>query len=161
MLDISFHIADPKWKKLIVASKKNFETALLQTCEALELPEREFAVAVSFVNDAEIKTLNAQFRHKDKATNVLSFPMIDDFSDLDAQPKQLPIELGDIVLAYETIAQEAALEDKQLADHVSHLLVHGLLHLFGYDHMTKKDEKEMEALEVAILSEIGIANPYL
>jgi len=161
MLELSFHIADPKWKKLVTTSKKNFEKALLQTFGALELPERAFVVAVSFVNDAEIKTLNAQFRHKDKATNVLSFPMIDDFSDLGAQPKQLPIELGDIVLAYETIAQEAALEDKQLADHVSHLLVHGLLHLFGYDHMTKKDEKEMEALEVAILSEIGIANPYL
>ena len=158
MLQISFDIADPKWKKLVSGHQKIFKQALEQTFDALELPERDFAVAVSFINDAEIKSLNAQFRHKDKATNVLSFPMIEDFANYPDFPG--PIELGDIVLAYETIEKEAVMEDKKIADHVTHLLVHGMLHLFGYDHMNKKDEREMEELEIEILAKLGINDPY-
>lgn len=161
MLDISYQIKSPKWKKLISASRNSFTAALQLTFDALELSDHEFSVSVSFITDAEIKKLNAQYRHKDKATNVLSFPMIDDFTILNHIPTDMPIELGDIVLAFETVVHEAKMEDKTLEDHVSHLLVHGLLHLFGYDHMNKKDEKEMESLEVSILSEIGISNPYL
>ena len=161
MLDISYHIKSPKWKKLVAVSRNSFTTTLQLTFDALELSDHEFSVSVSFITDAEIKKLNAQYRHKDKATNVLSFPMIDDFTILNHIPTDMPIELGDIVLAFETVAHEAKMEDKTLADHVSHLLVHGLLHLFGYDHMNKKDETEMEALEVSILSELGISNPYL
>lgn len=158
MLQIEFHINDPRWKKILTKSRAGFTRALEQTFNSLVLPKRDFAVAVTLMNDAEIQELNAQFRHKDKPTNVLSFPMMDDFANFPKFPG--PLELGDIVLAYETIEREAAMEDKTFHDHVSHLLVHGLLHLFGYDHMTKKDEAEMEGLEIVILEEIGIANPY-
>lgn len=161
MLQVSFHIEDKKWKSLVAASQDSFRKALEAAFNALVLPRREFAVAVSFVDDAEIQKLNGEFRYKDKPTNVLSFPMIEEFSDFSLHPKQIPIELGDIVLAFETIENEARMEDKTMSDHVCHLLVHGLLHLFGYDHMTKKDEKEMEALEVSILGDLGISNPYL
>ena len=159
MLDISFLSNYTPWKKILTSSRKDFKIALEAAFDALDLPKKEFSVAVSFIGDAEIQQLNAQYRHKDKATNVLSFPMIDDFSDLKKMPT--PIILGDIVIAYETVLREAQQEDKSLKDHVSHLLIHGLLHLFGYDHMNKKDAKEMEDLEIQILAEIGISNPYL
>ena len=161
-LDIAFYPKSALWKKTLAGSKPLFHRALRACFDALELPGREFAVAVSFVDDAGIQELNAQYRGKDKPTNVLSFPMIDDFSVLDKQPAiaGMPIELGDIVLAFETITREAEMEGKSITDHVAHLLVHGMLHLFGYDHMTAKDAKEMEGLEVAILAGIGIADPY-
>jgi probable rRNA maturation factor len=158
MLEISFHIQHHPWKKILTKSRKDFELALHKAFDALILPKKQFAVAISFISDNEMQTLNAQYRGKDKPTNVLSFPMIEDFSDLKRWPE--PLELGDIVLAYETTSQEAFDEGKSLSDHTSHLLIHGLLHLFGYDHMTKKDAKEMEGLEVAILAELGIENPY-
>lgn len=160
MLHIDFHLADPRWKPLLSRARKKLHTALHATFDAMELPERDFYVAVSFIDDAEIQTLNATHRSKDKPTNVLSFPLIEDFSTLENFPPDMPLELGDIVLAFETVAREAEAESKTLPDHTSHLLVHGLLHLFGYDHMTKKDAIEMEALEVAILEGLGISDPY-
>lgn len=157
--DISFQIADPAWKKTVQKNTALFKRALNATYDALELPQKDFSVAVSFIDDAEIQELNAQYRAKNKPTNVLSFPMIDDFSDLGNFPGTL--ELGDIVMAFGTIDKEAYEQHKSIADHTAHLLVHGLLHLFGYDHMTKKEEREMEGLEIQILADLGIANPYL
>lgn len=161
-LSISFYPKSAKWKKLLTSFRPLFDRTLQACFDALELPGRDFAVAVSLVSDAEIQAMNAQYRAKDKPTNVLSFPMIDDFSVLDKQPAipGMLIELGDIVLAFETIAREAEMEGKSVSDHVAHLLVHGMLHLFGYDHMTAKDAKEMEGLEIAILESLGIADPY-
>jgi probable rRNA maturation factor len=158
MLNIDFQISEPQWKKIATAHKKLFHTALNATADALELPKKQFSVAVSFISDEEMTEINGQFRGKHKPTNVLSFPLYDDFSALDHVPD--PVELGDIVLAYETVMREAGQEDKTIANHTAHLLVHGLLHLFGYDHMTKKDEREMEALEIEILQSLDIANPY-
>lgn len=143
---------------MFVANQDVFTKALKLTADALVLPKMKFAVAVNFTGDEEIKQLNSDFRHKDKATNVLSFPMIDDFSELEKMP--FPHELGDIVLAYETIHREALQQGKTPRDHTIHLLVHGMLHLFGYDHMNKKEEREMEALEIDILAKLKIANPY-
>lgn len=122
-----------------------------------ELLSSDAAVEVSFrlTSDDDVRTLNAQYRHKDKATNVLSFPA---FPETKSGP--LPPLLGDIVLAAETVAGEAALEGKPLENHISHLVVHGLLHLLGYDHETEAEADEMEATERRILARLAIPDPY-
>ncbi|WP_421914598.1 rRNA maturation RNase YbeY [Mesorhizobium sp.] len=112
-------------------------------------------LSVVFSDDAHVRTLNAGWRGKDKPTNVLSFPA---FSL--AKGGRLPPMLGDIVLAAETVAREAALEDKPLENHITHLVVHGLLHLLGYDHETDAEAEEMEAIERAALARLAIPDPY-
>ena len=107
---------------------------------------------------AESHELNLQYREKDKPTNVLSFPSDipeEMLSLLDAEP------LGDLVICIPVVLQEAAEQQKTPTDHFTHLLVHGILHLLGYDHETSEsDAEEMEALEIEILKKLGVANPY-
>ena len=98
-------------------------------------------------DDALQRRLNHDFRGHDKSTNVLSF-------------EGAPASLGDVVLALETVAGEAESQGKSLADHVAHLVVHGVLHLMGYDHRTSAQARRMERLEIAILAGLGIADPY-
>lgn len=105
-------------------------------------------------DDARIRVLNRDWRGFDKPTNVLSFPAADADEE---DPGPL---LGDVIVARETAAREAEEEGKSFDDHVAHLLVHGLLHLFGFDHETDAEAEEMEALEVEILAGLGIADPY-
>jgi probable rRNA maturation factor len=120
----------------------------------LELDEH-FNVSLLFTNDAAVQVLNRDWRGKDKPTNVLSFPAGD-------SPVETEVEfLGDIALALETVAAEAADEGKTFEHHTTHLLVHGFLHLCGYDHETGDDDaEEMETLERAILARLAIADPY-
>ncbi|MBN9233395.1 MULTISPECIES: rRNA maturation RNase YbeY [Phyllobacteriaceae] len=112
-------------------------------------------LSVVFTNDAAIKTLNAEWRGKDKPTNVLSFPAFPT-----AKGGPLPPMLGDIVLAAETVAREADEEGKPLENHISHLVIHGLLHLLGYDHETDDEAEEMEAVERLALARLAIPDPY-
>lgn len=112
-------------------------------------------LSLLFTDDAHIKVLNRDWRGKDKATNVLSFPA---FAIAPGDP--LPPMLGDIALAYETISSEAALEEKTFEHHLTHLIVHGLLHLLGYDHETEGEAEEMETLERQVLARLAIPDPY-
>ncbi|MBB3811002.1 rRNA maturation RNase YbeY [Pseudochelatococcus contaminans] len=112
----------------------------------------ELSVALS--DDAAVRQLNAQWRGLDKPTNVLSFPAAEADELADAP------HVGDIVLAFETVAREARDDGKTLADHTSHLVIHGLLHLLGFDHETDAEAEAMEAIEIAALSDLGIADPY-
>ncbi|RWN35502.1 MAG: rRNA maturation RNase YbeY [Mesorhizobium sp.] len=112
-------------------------------------------LSLVFTDDAHIRTLNAGWRGKDKPTNVLSFPA---FPFVQGGP--LPPMLGDIVLAAETVAREAALEDKPVENHITHLVIHGLLHLLGYDHETDTEAEAMEAVERAALARLAIPDPY-
>jgi probable rRNA maturation factor len=112
-------------------------------------------VAVLLTDDAEMRRLNAQWRHIDKPTNVLSFPPAAN------QQAGAVKSLGDIAIAYETSAREAEEEAKPFADHLSHLAVHGFLHLLGYDHDTDAQAGEMEQLERVILNRLGVPDPYL
>lgn len=111
-----------------------------------------YSVTILLTNDAEVKSLNKKYRGKNKPTNVLSFP--------DGTVEDKIKQLGDVALAYETIAREAKEQDKTMKAHVTHLTIHGVLHLLGYDHENENDAKTMESLETAILSSMGIANPY-
>lgn len=130
---------DPRWKGLGPTVKRAAVAAL---------GRKKASVTVVLANDAELRALNRNYRGKDKPTNVLSFPNGEGG------------ELGDIILAYETIVREAEQQDKTLKAHLTHLVIHGVLHLLGYDHETQKEAKVMESHEIAILARMGVANPY-
>lgn len=120
-------------------------------------------VSVRLTSDAEVRTLNGQYRGKDKPTNVLSFPMVQpDLIDTVSQNSDDgEVLLGDIVLAHGVCTSEAAERGIAAADHATHLIVHGTLHLLGYDHMNDDEGDAMEAIERDALATLGIADPYL
>jgi probable rRNA maturation factor len=124
----------------------------------------DWEVCVMACGDARIAGLNAEFREKPTPTNVLSWPSEERGVEVDGQAPELPqgpdSELGDIAIAYETCAREAEEAGKPMSDHVTHLLVHGVLHLLGYDHIRDQDATLMEALETRILGKMGIPDPY-
>ena len=120
------------------------------------LPDSDADIAVRVVDAAEIQTLNKRYREKDMPTNVLSFPA----GQIDGLPSDAVRQLGDIVVCAPVVSEEAAQQGKSLGDHWAHMLVHGVLHLLGYDHENNADADEMERLETAILKDRGIANPY-
>lgn len=114
-------------------------------------------VSFRFTDDATIAQLNAAWRGLPQPTDVLSFPTDD---DADPAVAGAPRLLGDVVLAFETCRRDAAALDRPFGDHVRHLLVHGLLHLLHFDHQTPEEGETMEALEIAVLAELGVPDPY-
>ena len=128
---------------------------------ATELGNARLAVSLLFTSDAEVHALNREWRERDKPTNVLSFPMLERAELLDLAPDGPPVMLGDIAVAAETCAREAAEKGIPLDHHTAHLIIHGLLHLAGYDHVHSDEEAEaMEAMEIAALAKMGIPDPY-
>ncbi len=118
-------------------------------------------ISILFTGDGEIHALNREWRERDKPTNVLSFPMLNRRELADLAADGPPIMLGDIALAYETCAREAADKGISLEHHAAHLIIHGMLHLAGHDHVhSDEDADAMEALETTILAKLGIADPY-
>ena len=142
---IEVEIEDAAWTSALpdaAAVAERAATAALGTVEG--------DVVVLLTDDAAVQDLNARFRDRDRPTNVLSFPAADS-----AAP-----HLGDLVLAFGVCAAEAAAQGKTLADHLSHLTVHGVLHLLGRDHVVEAEADEMEAEERSILASLGVADPY-
>jgi probable rRNA maturation factor len=133
------------------ATVRRAVAAAAETVRAL--PDAAGEVSIVLTDDAAIRTLNRQWRHLDQPTNVLSFPA-------PRSANGMASLLGDIAVAYETTAREAAEEHKPLADHLAHLAVHGFLHLVGYDHDSDEAADEMERLEAKILARIGVPDPY-
>lgn len=128
---------------------------------APELAHARLVASLMFADDGEVHVLNREWRDKDKPTNVLSFPMLEPSDLVDLAPSGPPVMLGDIALALETCTREASEKGVSIQDHASHLIVHGLLHLAGYDHETgEADAEAMEAMETKALALIGIADPY-
>lgn len=121
---------------------------------SLKWPE-EAELSVVFTDDAAMTELNGQWRNKPNPTNVLSFPggdvVVGEASDM---------MIGDLVFAFETVQKEALEQGKDFENHLLHLIVHGYLHLFGYDHLDEQEAEQMEALEIAALAELGIDDPY-
>ena len=123
--------------------------------ERQPFPKAPVEISLVFTDDGAIRTVNREWRNQDKPTNVLSFPAFPLMPG--GQPGPM---LGDIVLAEETLRREALDLGIPFDDHLTHLLVHGFLHLFGYDHMTDEEAAVMEGLETRILAELGLADPY-
>ena len=147
-LDIS--IDDRDWTSVPNLRK------LARSAISAALPENNVSLSLLFTSDAKILEINKQWRGKATATNVLSFPVSAD----QPVPAGEPRPLGDIALAYGVISREASEQKKPIAHHVTHLIVHGALHLLGYDHETDSEAEAMEAREIMILAELGIENPY-
>ncbi|HTN14008.1 MAG TPA: rRNA maturation RNase YbeY [Sphingomonadaceae bacterium] len=154
-IDIEAPWPSGQWEELA----ERAADALMQV--APELGNPRLSASLIFTSDEEIHTLNREWRQRDKPTNVLSFPMLER-DDLISLPAEGPPELlGDIALAHETCAREAAEKGVVLEDHAAHLIVHGLLHLAGHDHeISPQDADAMEALETKALALMGIADPY-
>jgi probable rRNA maturation factor len=143
MSGITLVVEDGGWRR-----HRGLQTQLLRAAEAARRAAKlkgDFTLLLA--DDSKLASLNHDFRGKNKVTNVLSFPGSDGYA-------------GDIAIAYGVTAREAKAADKKLADHASHLVVHGVLHLAGYDHERPKDAGVMEPLEVKILARLGIADPY-
>jgi rRNA maturation RNase YbeY len=147
--DIEAQMDDPRWIAALGHDVQAFAAHVTTVVDSFFEPKGETFAAL-FTSDEAVKALNAQWRGKDTPTNVLSFPA-----------PETAGTLGDIALAYETCAREADEQGKSLKDHATHLLVHGLLHLLGYDHEADDDAAEMEGLEKDILARLGIADPYV
>jgi probable rRNA maturation factor len=153
MFKIAVCIESKLWKTVLLSkslkelTKKSVTTALLST-----QTKGQYSVCVVFTDDAALQELNKTYRGMDKPTNVLSFP--------NGAQDGKTIQLGDIFLSFETCHRDATAQNKKFNDHITHLLVHGALHLLGYDHETDADAAQMEQLEIEILAGLFIANPY-
>lgn len=132
------------------------EAQFQQWLEAAILPFQDIAeVTVRIVDEEESQQLNFDYREKDKPTNVLSFPF-----ELPPGVEELPL-LGDLVICAQVVAAEALEQGKELHHHWAHMVVHGCLHLLGFDHINDEDAEQMEAEEILILQQLGIKNPYI
>ncbi len=128
---------------------------------ALATSPATIEIAVRLTSDAEVRTLNRQYRRQDKPTNVLSFPMVQrDLIEGLADTDDGEVLLGDIILAHGVCVTEAGDKGVPLTDHVAHLIVHGVLHLLGHDHMDEADAEAMEAIERAAMAALGLHDPY-
>jgi probable rRNA maturation factor len=170
-LAIDILVESPLWNK--VPGLKTGLRKTLAEAAAVAAPAGG-EVAVVLTDDPAIRLLNRAWRQQDRPTNVLSFPTAENHTA--SAPRTLPaagtrphargrtsppVLWGDIVIAYETTAREAAAQEKPLADHVAHLAVHGFLHLLGYDHQARTEAEAMERLEIAVLARLKVPNPYV
>ncbi|MFT4184235.1 MAG: rRNA maturation RNase YbeY [Rhizobium sp.] len=159
-LDIQISVEEGDWpseEALLALAERVLGAAAahLKTEEKQPFPKMAPEVSLVFTDDASIREINAEWRDQDKATNVLSFPAF----PLVPGGKPGPM-LGDIIIARETVEREAAELEKSFDDHLTHLMVHGFLHLFGYDHMNNGEAERMEGLETRILAGLGLSDPY-
>jgi probable rRNA maturation factor len=134
------------------------QRAIATAAEIADADVGEAELAVMLTDDAGIRTLNNNWRGIDKPTNVLSFPALQPTGP--TGPDDAPRMLGDIAIAYQTTRREADDEQKPFDHHLSHLAIHGFLHLIGYDHENDEDAEDMESLETEILAQLGIPDPY-
>jgi probable rRNA maturation factor len=146
-MTLSVDVEDPRWPDVARVAER---------CHKAVMGNDTRSVALLFASDAEVRVLNKQWRGQDKPTNVLSFPA----SPMPGPPGEEQ-HLGDIILAFETVKAEAVAQAKPFENHVSHLIVHGLLHLLGLDHDNDADADAMESRERDILAKLGIPDPYL
>ena len=167
-LRIAVLIDAPAWTKRspdVAAHVRKFARAAVKAAIADGAPSpaktRPWTLTVLLADDAALKSLNHDFRGKAKPTNVLSFPAWEAAPSGQRRHGQEPINLGDIAVALTTTSVESRKQNKTLDDHLAHLTVHGVLHLFGYDHLDHSEANDMESLERAVLARRGITDPYV
>lgn len=152
---VEFNINLSLWDEILITDfYKNLNKVLNEIYEQLDLDynNSKTLISISFSDDKKITELNSFFRKKKSATNVLSFPSNNKL--------QKTLFLGDIIFSIETIIKEAKKDNKSVENHLTHLFIHAVLHLLGYDHKTEEEAKKMENLEIQILSNLKINNPY-
>lgn len=169
MIVIDVAVKSKKW-----LAEKNIENFITEACKKIiplteinKILKEKFTLelSVSLVSDLQMRKINREFRDKDKATNVLSFPSLNEDLLRKIGLKKLInsanyLFLGDIVISYETIKKESLAQKKKIRDHISHMILHSVLHLVGFDHEDEKMAEIMEKTEIKILKKIGIKNPY-
>ena len=147
------------WEKLV---RRAAEAAIAESAfPQLAVGDRPVELSVRLTGDDEVRALNAEWRGKDKPTNVLSFPLVETKDLAPANIAEAELLLGDIVLARGVCETEAADKGISVEDHAAHLLVHGTLHLLGYDHHDDDEAADMEEREVRALARLGVADPYV
>lgn len=159
-LILDVQVADDRWGALGADAEAVCRPFIEHALSDGRAPEGTVEVSVVLSGDAHVADLNQAYRGREGATNVLSFALWQDGEPGPSPAPGLPVGLGDIVLAFDTVAREADAQGKTLADHTAHLLVHGALHLLGFDHQTQSDAEHMESLERTILSRLSVADPY-
>jgi probable rRNA maturation factor len=163
MLEIALD-ADEEWdssRPWAPLVRKAAEAAIAESAfPDLAMSGRPIEISVCLTSDDHVRALNAKWRGKDKPTNVLSFPMVEDYELLDENVAERELLLGDIIIAHGVCEAEASEKGVSFEEHTTHLLVHGTLHLLGYDHHDDAEAAEMETREVRALARLGIANPY-
>lgn len=169
MINIDIEVKSKKWK-LEPQIEEFVELVVRKIIPLTDLkkiltPNFVLELSVSLVSDAQIKKISRDFRNKDKATNVLSFGVFDEnllrhIGLKKMLGRQKYLFLGDVVIAYETLKKEALEQKKSFKDHLTHLILHSILHLIGFDHEEEKMAEEMESLEIKILKKLKIKNPY-
>ena len=150
-LTVDLAVEDPSWTALGDLQSLVERAVAAAFAEAGVAPDEASELSVLFCDDAAIRELNRQWRGKDKPTNVLSFP---------TEGPGAEVMLGDIAIAYGTVRREAEAEGRPIADHVSHLVIHGALHLLGEDHEDPAEAEAMEALERGAMARLGLPDPY-
>lgn len=163
-INIDLTIEEKLWQPSTAKKIKSLIKKIIPQT-ALAKVESDIEISVLLTNDKKIQELNKNYRQKNKPTNVLSFPLIDGKKIKNGNLKKLDLSskfvaLGDIVLSYQTIKREAEEQNKKFDHHLTHLLIHSILHLIGFDHEVDKDAKIMEDLEIKILAKMKIENPY-
>ncbi len=159
VIDIDIEIRSADWQ--VVTELSDLAHRCILAAQAHYCPRAFSEISLMFTDNAHIQDLNRDYRGQDKPTNVLSFPTVTDPTVTEIElPGQNDVVLGDVVLAFETVAGEALAQGISLETHISHLLIHGYLHLQGLDHETEQEALVMEALEIKLLAGLGIANPY-
>lgn len=137
----------------ISAALESIKAVLAGSTTFHDFADTTVEISIVLADDPFVQDLNRTWRGKNKPTNVLSFPQ-------DPDPGTEEVNLGDVILAYQTVKKEAQSQGKSFMDHTSHLLVHGILHLLGHDHENDDEAEEMESLEIQILEKLGVKNPY-
>jgi probable rRNA maturation factor len=162
---VTVMVEDRGWLKLIADPERLLRRAARSALKVARRPRGlkaggTAALSVALMSDSGVRRLNRDFRGKDKATNVLSFPAATVAKGKGRTVRAGRLELGDVALALGVVRREAKDQGKQAADHLAHLMVHGVLHLLGYDHEDDDDAERMERLERKALAALGIADPY-
>ncbi len=162
-ITIDVRVISHSWSERVPGVVGLCETTVRTVFDAVKPPLGAAEVSIVLADAERSRILNRDYRGMDKPTNVLAFAVLDAPAEMAALARNqdaMPVPLGDVILAYEPCSEESAAQGKTFVDHLCHLVVHGMLHLLGYDHETQADAEKMERLEISVLAALDVPNPY-